>query len=112
MLAGTCLRALRLRRQTSAEAMIDDYLVCRSHWGFEPEELQVPVTVWHGRNDRLVPLSHAFALAEAIPTCTAVVDPTGGHFFYSRRLEEVVGSLVPELAIERDEPPVALPRAA
>jgi pimeloyl-ACP methyl ester carboxylesterase len=112
ILAGTCLRALRLKRQTSAEAMIDDYLVCRRHWGFEPAELEVPVTVWHGRTDRLVPLSHAFELAGAIPTCTAVVDPTGGHFLYSRRLAEIVGALLPEWAIERDEEPVGLHRAA
>jgi pimeloyl-ACP methyl ester carboxylesterase len=112
ILAGTCLRALRLKRQTSAEAMIGDYLVCRSHWGFEPAQLTVPVTVWHGATDRLVPLSHAFELADAIPTCTAVVDRTGGHFFYSRRLAEIAGSLLPELAIERDDEPVPLPRAA
>jgi pimeloyl-ACP methyl ester carboxylesterase len=112
MLAGTCLRALRLRRQTSSQAMIDDYLVCRSHWGFEPGQLEVPVTVWHGRTDRLVPLSHAFALAGAIPTCTAIVDPTGGHFFYSRRLAEIVGSLLPEQATPRDQDPVSMPRAA
>jgi pimeloyl-ACP methyl ester carboxylesterase len=112
ILACMCLRALRLKRQTPAEAMIDDYLVCRSHWGFEPEELGVPVAVWHGRTDRLVPLSHALELATAIPTCTAVVDPTGGHFFYSRRLEEIVGSLLPEVAIERADEPAPLPRAA
>lgn len=119
VLAGTCLRALRLRRQTSAEAMIADYLVCRSHWGFDPAELCVPVTVWHGRTDRLVPLSHAFALAAAIPTCTALVDPAGGHFFYSRRLGEIIRSLLPaepgELADEPGElagEPETLPRVA
>jgi predicted esterase len=32
--------------------------------------------LWHGRDDRLVPLSHASALAAAIPSCTAVVDGT------------------------------------
>lgn len=108
LLAGACLRALGLKRQTSSKAMVDDYLVCRSHWGFEPAELEVPVTVWHGGTDRLVPLSHAFALAAAIPTCTAVVDPTGGHFFYSRRLAEIVGSLLPE----QDEEAVSLRPAA
>jgi pimeloyl-ACP methyl ester carboxylesterase len=95
LLAGSCLRALRLRRQTSPVAMIEDYLVCRSDWGFDPGELEIPVTLWHGRRDRLVPLAHASALAGAIPACTAVVDPAGGHFFYSRRLAEIVGSLLP-----------------
>ena len=95
LLAGSCLRALRLRRQTSPAAMIDDYLVCRREWGFDPRELEIPVSLWHGRTDRLVPLAHASALAAAIPTCKAIVDPAGGHFFYSRRLAEIVGALLP-----------------
>jgi pimeloyl-ACP methyl ester carboxylesterase len=94
--AHLCLRALRLHRQTSAQAMIADYLVCRSHWGFDPADLRVPVTLWHGRADRLVPLSHALTLAGAIRTCTARVDPDGGHFFYSRRLAEIIPALVPD----------------
>jgi pimeloyl-ACP methyl ester carboxylesterase len=95
-LAHVCLRGLRLHRQTSARAMIADYLVCRGEWGFDPAELQIPVAVWHGRADRLVPLSHALALAGAIATCTARVDRNGGHFFYSRRIDKIIGSLVPQ----------------
>lgn len=97
-LAHFALRALRLERDTSARAMIDDYLVCRGDWGFDPSEIRTPVTLWHGRADRLVPLSHSLGLAAAIPACGARVDPDGGHFFYSRRLAEIVGSLLPEAA--------------
>ena len=75
--------------------MIDDYLVCRRHWGFDPADLGVPVTLWHGRGDRLVPLAHTLALAAAIPQGSARV-ADGGHFFYSRRLAEIVRSLLPE----------------
>ena len=112
VLAGTCLRALRLRRQTAPEAMIDDYLVCRSDWGFDLARLSAPVTLWHGRGDPLVPLSHASALAAAIPSCTAVVDADGGHFFYSRRFAEIVGELLPRAAELAPAPAVELRRAA
>lgn len=95
LLAGLCLRALGLHRETPTAAMIDDYLVCRRHWGFDPTEMRVPVTLWHGASDWLVPLTHARALAAAIPGCTARVAPEGGHFFYSRWLAQIVGSLVP-----------------
>jgi pimeloyl-ACP methyl ester carboxylesterase len=47
--------------------MIDGYLVCRRHWGFGPAEVGIPVTLWHGRADRLIPLAHTPALAAAIP---------------------------------------------
>jgi pimeloyl-ACP methyl ester carboxylesterase len=94
-LAYMCLRALRLHGQAPTRAMIEDYLVCRSHWGFDPGDMRIPVTVWHGQDDRLVPLSHTLTLAAAIPGCAARVEPGGGHFFYSRRLTEIIGSLVP-----------------
>jgi pimeloyl-ACP methyl ester carboxylesterase len=90
------LRALGLQRQTCAQAMIDDYLVCRRDWGFHPADLRIPVTLWHGRGDRLVPLAHTLALAAAIPGSEARVDRRGGHFFYSRRLAEILGSLLPD----------------
>ncbi|HYB26262.1 MAG TPA: alpha/beta fold hydrolase [Solirubrobacteraceae bacterium] len=95
LLAGLCLRALRLDGETPTAAMIDDYLVCRRPWGFDPADMHVPVTLWHGGSDWLVPLAHARALAAVIPQCTARVAPDGGHFFYSGNLAEIVGSLVP-----------------
>lgn len=100
VLARASLIALGLQRDTSARAMIDDYLVCRRHWGFDPADMRIPVTLWHGGVDRLVPLAHTLELAAAIPSCAARVDPDGGHFFYSRRLAEIVASLLPGPAAE------------
>ncbi|HUA05111.1 MAG TPA: alpha/beta fold hydrolase [Solirubrobacteraceae bacterium] len=108
--AHLSLGALGLRRQTCAQAMIDDYLVCRRPWGFDPAELEIPVTLWHGRGDRLVPLAHTLALAAAIPGCEARVDDRGGHFFYSRRLTEILAPLLP--GVDASEPAAALLRAA
>lgn len=82
-------------RQTPARAMVEDYRVCRRHWGFDPRDLRVPVTLWHGRIDRLVPLSHTLELAATIPSSTALIDRDGGHFFYSARLADIVRTLVP-----------------
>ena len=42
-----------------------------------------------------VPLSDTLELAAAIPNSTALIDRDGGHFFYSRRLADIVGTLVP-----------------
>ena len=94
-LARVCLRAVGLHGETPTAAMIEDYLVCRRHWGFDPAHIPVPVTLWHGAADRLVPLAHARVLAAAMPECTARVAPGGGHFFYSRSLAEIIGSLLP-----------------
>jgi pimeloyl-ACP methyl ester carboxylesterase len=102
-LAHLSLLALGLQRQTRSRAMIDDYLVCRSDWGFDPGDLRIPVTLWHGRGDRLVPLAHTLALAAAIPCCEARVDRRGGHFFYCDKLDEILGSLLPEVAPSEPE---------
>jgi pimeloyl-ACP methyl ester carboxylesterase len=111
-LAHVSLRALGLQRQTCARAMIDDYLVCRSPWGFELANIGMPVTLWHGRGDRLVPLSHTLALAAAIPGCEARVDPTGGHFFYSRRVADILGPLLPDFPAAALAPSEPLLQAA
>jgi pimeloyl-ACP methyl ester carboxylesterase len=94
-IAHVCLRAARLHRQTPARAMVEDYRVCRRRWGFSLGDVRVPVTLWHGRVDRLVPLSHTLELAAAIPNSTALVDHDGGHFFYSSRLGDIVRTLLP-----------------
>ena len=109
--AHVCLRAARMHRQTPARAMVEDYRVCRRHWGFDPGDVRVPVTLWHGRADRLVPLSHTLELAAAIPNSTALIDRDGGHFFYSARLGDIVRTLVPAQRRGAFET-VALARAA
>jgi pimeloyl-ACP methyl ester carboxylesterase len=111
-IAHVSLRALGLQRQTCARAMIDDYLVCRSPWGFDLADIGTSVTLWHGRGDRLVPLSHTLALAAAIPGCEARVDPTGGHFFYSRRVADILGPLLPDFRAATLPPSEALLQAA
>ena len=105
-LAALWLHALRLRRYTSSRAMVADFRVCRRAWGFDLGEVGVPTSVWHGRADRVVPLSHVRLLAAAIPGAALSVEPRGGHFFYPRRIREIVGSLVPGEPERRElEPP-------
>jgi pimeloyl-ACP methyl ester carboxylesterase len=52
------------------------------------------VHVWHGERDRFVPVEHARAVAAALPRCRARFDAHDGHFFFRRRVAEVLGSLV------------------
>lgn len=93
-LAEVYLRVLRLNGQAGAQAMIDDYLVCRKDW-IRGWRRACAVAVWHGRADRVVPLAHAVRLAAAIPAAVTHVDPSGGHFFYKDRLVEILAPLVP-----------------
>ena len=75
-------------------AMIADYGLCAAVWGFEPSAVRVPVQLWHGARDPLVPVDQALLLAAALPRAEVAIDPGEGHFFYRRRLREILGALI------------------
>ena len=77
--------------------MIDDYLTCCAPWGFGLREVRGEVHLWHGEQDHFVPVEHARAVAASLPRCRAHFDADDGHFFFRRRLADVLGSLVAAL---------------
>jgi pimeloyl-ACP methyl ester carboxylesterase len=88
------LRMLHARSATAARTMIDDLEVCRAPWGFDPSEVTVPIVLWHGARDRLVPARHALRLAAALPACATRLEPRAGHFFFSDRITDIIESVV------------------
>jgi len=58
---------------------VDDVLALVSPWGFELEEVAVPVLVRYGVNDVLVPAAHGAWLAAHVPGCVVKIDDTAGH---------------------------------
>jgi pimeloyl-ACP methyl ester carboxylesterase len=58
---------------------VDDDLAVISPWGFDVEEIAVPVLVWYGSTDVLVPAAHGEWLAENVPGCLVKVDDVAGH---------------------------------
>jgi pimeloyl-ACP methyl ester carboxylesterase len=61
------------------DGWIDDDLAFVSEWGFELAEITVPVTVWQGDLDLMVPAAHGDWLAKHIPTAVARKAPGDGH---------------------------------
>jgi len=62
-----------------AGGIIDDTLSIALPWGFELEHIRVPVQIWHGEQDRFVPVSHGEWLAARIPDVDAHIEPHQGH---------------------------------
>jgi pimeloyl-ACP methyl ester carboxylesterase len=73
--------------------MIDDYLLCGRPWGFAPGAIGPLVQLWHGMQDALVPVGDAIHLAAVLPNVQTALDPDEGHFFYRRRLREILGDV-------------------
>jgi pimeloyl-ACP methyl ester carboxylesterase len=88
------LRVLHARSAAAPRTMIDDLEACRRPWGFDPSEVRVPIVLWHGVRDRLVPARHALRLAAALPACATRLEPRAGHFFFSDRVDEILASVV------------------
>ncbi|MDQ6716310.1 MAG: alpha/beta hydrolase, partial [Actinomycetota bacterium] len=80
--------------RTGVDGWLDDDLAFVKPWGFELSDLGragVPVSVWQGGEDLMVPPSHGTWLAQNLPRATAHLEPEQSH------LSIVVGSVGPML---------------
>lgn len=61
------------------DGWVDDDLAFTKPWGFELSEIKVPVLLWQGREDRMVPFEHGEWLAQRIPNVEARLRDDEGH---------------------------------
>ena len=73
--------------------MYDEALVLARRWGFDLAELRVPVHIWHGALDAVIPLSMASYLARSIPGARVTLYPDDGHHLLYRRWPEILAAL-------------------
>jgi pimeloyl-ACP methyl ester carboxylesterase len=72
----------------------DDDLAFARDWGFPLGAIRVPVTVWQGRRDAMVPYAHGDWLARHVPGARARLFEDEGHISLVDRFDEVVDDLV------------------
>jgi pimeloyl-ACP methyl ester carboxylesterase len=78
-----------MRQPTGA---VEEYRAWMRPWGFAPEDLDVPVDVWAGKDDQLVDASWPQRLASRIPNATLNIRD-GGHFVAHLHYREIFDSL-------------------
>jgi pimeloyl-ACP methyl ester carboxylesterase len=72
----------------------DDDLAFAKDWGFAPSGISVPVAVWQGRQDRMVPFAHGEWLAAEIPGAEAHLFEDEGHVSLVARIDDVLADLI------------------
>ena len=72
----------------------DENLADVQPWGFDLASITVPVHVWQGRHDRMVPYGHGEWLAAHIPTACPHLSEEHGHLTL---VEDAMGEIIDEL---------------
>ena len=71
----------------------DEALVLARRWGFAPHQIGVPVHIWHGERDEVVPVAMARYLAREIPSAQTSFYADEGHHLLYRRWPEILTAL-------------------
>ena len=80
-------------RQGTRGAALDWKLEARP-WGFSLQEIQMPVNIWHGEEDKIASIEHARIQAKAIPDARVKFFPNEGHTVFVTRLDELLSTVV------------------
>lgn len=82
----------------SAGGWIDDDLAFVRPWGFDVRDISVPVFLYQGDKDLMVPFAHGRWLADRVPGAVAHLLPNEGHIsVFINRVGEVLDELVAPL---------------
>jgi pimeloyl-ACP methyl ester carboxylesterase len=86
----------RTFRSAGAQGVVgvrDDGIAAVSPWGFDLADIRVPVAVWQGRQDAMVPYAHGVWLAEHVPGAEPHLAEDEGHLTLVGRIGDVLADL-------------------
>jgi pimeloyl-ACP methyl ester carboxylesterase len=65
--------------RVTPDGWVDDFLAVTGDWGFTLSAIAVPVAIWQGGQDRMVPPLHGSFLVEHVPGVRPHLLPEDGH---------------------------------
>jgi pimeloyl-ACP methyl ester carboxylesterase len=77
------------------QGLINDLVVYCVNWGFDLSRITLPVQLWHGACDKVVPLAHSEFLHATMAGSSLHIIPDAGHFSLPIKfVEYILGELV------------------
>lgn len=78
-LAEDLAESIREALRVGVDGWFDDDMAFVGPWGFDLEEIAVPVTSWQGTEDLMVPVAHGRWLSSRIPGVHSHIEQGEGH---------------------------------
>jgi pimeloyl-ACP methyl ester carboxylesterase len=78
-LAEHLTHAMQRGLRAGIDGWVDDDLAFMAPWGFDVGAIRVPVAVWQGEHDLMVPPAHAAWLGGHVPAVDLAIVPGEGH---------------------------------
>jgi pimeloyl-ACP methyl ester carboxylesterase len=91
--AETLARMLRRALSNGIDGWLDDDLAFVKPWGFDLGSIRVPVSIWQGAHDRMVPFSHGEWLAAHVPGARVHLYDDEGHISLAQQLPRILEDL-------------------
>lgn len=89
------LAAVRESVRTGLDGYMSDEVLERRPWGFRLGDVDVDSVVWHGGQDKYIPLPHAEAMAALLSRCRTKAYPELGHGIVITRWVDILNDLGP-----------------
>lgn len=77
-----------------AKGVVHDISILRQSWGFSLDQIALPVHVWHGTADTIVPLQLGRFMIDHLPYAIPYIIENEGHFMALERMGEIFGTVV------------------
>jgi len=84
------INTLREAIRNGTGGYVRDVRLLAGSWGFNLSEIAAPVSIWHGDLDTVIPLRHAYRLAEEIPGARLRVCRGEAHMLMWSHLSEIL----------------------
>lgn len=89
------IRMVREAMRQGARGAYHESLLTITDWGFRLQDIQIPILLWHGEDDKNIPVEMARYAASAVPKCEAKFYPNEGHLsLFKKHAEEIIRVLV------------------